>query len=357
MLVDSSNVVHYAYWTTEASHTVTIGATSMTLTDTVQVIESANASDIFIESDYPDYAGKKRLVGYPSTNFSERFNSPFNTATGAYSHVEGDHTNSEGICAHVEGRYNDGNGLCTHSEGEHNTSDLDYAHTEGNNNIAGSSCHSDGSFNIAYGGDIYIVTAFDSVNKTLTLDTVTGLSVNNVVIVKREYQIYLKATILAINGFVVTIDLVPTSTYTCLIKPVSGRGVASTSGANNLACGSNSRVSGSGSIASASHAFAHGIGLWAKGVYQAVFGKYNVVDAANLFVIGNGTSATARSNALSVDALGNLVVGGTTLRISSTKTPASATDTGSAGMLAWDANYIYVCTATDTWKRMAITTW
>ena len=37
--------------------------------------------------------------------------------------------------------------------------------------------------------------------------------------------------------------------------------------------------------------------------------------------------------------------------------PASAGATGTAGQLAVDANYIYVCTATDTWKRTAISTW
>jgi hypothetical protein len=32
-----------------------------------------------------------------------------------------------------------------------------------------------------------------------------------------------------------------------------------------------------------------------------------------------------------------------------------ANSTGSAGQICWDANYIYVCTATDTWKRVALT--
>jgi hypothetical protein len=39
------------------------------------------------------------------------------------------------------------------------------------------------------------------------------------------------------------------------------------------------------------------------------------------------------------------------------KTPASASDTGVVGEIAWDADYIYICTATNTWKRSAITTW
>ena len=38
-------------------------------------------------------------------------------------------------------------------------------------------------------------------------------------------------------------------------------------------------------------------------------------------------------------------------------TPSSASDTGTQGQIAWDANYLYVCTATDTWKRVALSTW
>ena len=38
-------------------------------------------------------------------------------------------------------------------------------------------------------------------------------------------------------------------------------------------------------------------------------------------------------------------------------TPSSASDTGVAGSIAWDASYIYVCSATNTWLRVAIATW
>ena len=37
--------------------------------------------------------------------------------------------------------------------------------------------------------------------------------------------------------------------------------------------------------------------------------------------------------------------------------PASAGATGTAGTIIWDADYIYICTATNTWKRAAIATW
>ncbi|MHB9056213.1 MAG: hypothetical protein ACYC2P_08700 [Paludibacteraceae bacterium] len=39
------------------------------------------------------------------------------------------------------------------------------------------------------------------------------------------------------------------------------------------------------------------------------------------------------------------------------RTIASATSTGVKGEWCWDADYIYVCIATDTWKRIALTTW
>lgn len=43
--------------------------------------------------------------------------------------------------------------------------------------------------------------------------------------------------------------------------------------------------------------------------------------------------------------------------VATTKTPASAAATGTAGTIAWDASYIYVCVASNTWKRVAIATW
>jgi hypothetical protein len=37
--------------------------------------------------------------------------------------------------------------------------------------------------------------------------------------------------------------------------------------------------------------------------------------------------------------------------------PASATATGTLGEIRYDANYIYLCTATNTWKRSLLSTW
>ncbi len=48
------------------------------------------------------------------------------------------------------------------------------------------------------------------------------------------------------------------------------------------------------------------------------------------------------------------IVSGAGLRISAPTVPDSATATGTPGQIAWDANYIYVCVGTNTWKRCAL---
>ena len=45
------------------------------------------------------------------------------------------------------------------------------------------------------------------------------------------------------------------------------------------------------------------------------------------------------------------------IKIANQFTPQSASDAGEPGEIAWDSNYIYVCVAVDTWKRVALSTW
>lgn len=63
-----------------------------------------------------------------------------------------------------------------------------------------------------------------------------------------------------------------------------------------------------------------------------------------------GTVFLGTNNAMYVTATGQIV-------LASLAAPASASATGTAGEVRWDANYIYICTATNTWKRVAIATW
>jgi len=53
----------------------------------------------------------------------------------------------------------------------------------------------------------------------------------------------------------------------------------------------------------------------------------------------------------------SLDINSDSIRIRTNKTPSSASDTGDAGRICWDSNYIYICIATNTWKRVAIASW
>ena len=46
-----------------------------------------------------------------------------------------------------------------------------------------------------------------------------------------------------------------------------------------------------------------------------------------------------------------LDINGDTLRLRTAKTPASASSAGNAGDICWDATHVYICIATNTWRR------
>ena len=52
-----------------------------------------------------------------------------------------------------------------------------------------------------------------------------------------------------------------------------------------------------------------------------------------------------------------LDISGSAMRLRNSSTPASAGAVGVQGEIRWDADYIYICISTDTWKRVAIGTW
>jgi hypothetical protein len=85
---------------------------------------------------------------------------------------------------------------------------------------------------------------------------------------------------------------------------------------------------------------------------------------------GANSTSVITTERLRIDTSGRLLVGtssdsggalfqvnGDRIRIGTAKTPASASATGATGEIAWDANYIYVAVASNTWKRAALSTW
>lgn len=105
--------------------------------------------------------------------------------------------------------------------------------------------------------------------------------------------------------------------------------------------------------------------------YERGFMRWN----ANALEIGTEAGGTgtnrawilmyAGSNRLAMSVAGMSVQGntpfritsGSVLRLEAAVTPASATAFGTAGDIQRDSDYIYVCTAANTWKRAALSTW
>lgn len=67
--------------------------------------------------------------------------------------------------------------------------------------------------------------------------------------------------------------------------------------------------------------------------------------------IGVNTTSPTISDGVGVD------INGKILRLRTSKTPSSASDTGNVGEICWDSGAIYVCVATNTWKKATIATW
>lgn len=76
-----------------------------------------------------------------------------------------------------------------------------------------------------------------------------------------------------------------------------------------------------------------------------------------LLVTGNGNlGVNVPSLDLSSGSIG-IDVGGNVLRLRLSRTISSSSAPGNAGEICWDADYIYVCVAQNTWKRVALSSW
>jgi hypothetical protein len=103
-------------------------------------------------------------------------------------------------------------------------------------------------------------------------------------------------------------------------------------------------------------------------------GKYLTTDGTNLVWATLPTTVTASATAPSTHPVGTLWYDDVSGRLyvyydggwvdaSPSSTPVSSltsgtklsNDTGTTGQISYDANYVYICTATNTWKRAPLT--
>jgi hypothetical protein len=121
-----------------------------------------------------------------------------------------------------------------------------------------------------------------------------------------------------------------------------------------------------GSFASSTYLSTNYLYVSGQTTDDATLGSANIVlgvDRTIKFYSAAASATPALSLMLTLDGATNaatfagaVTIAGTVIHTLSA-TPASASATGTVGTMSWDASYIYICTAANTWKRVAIATW
>jgi hypothetical protein len=85
----------------------------------------------------------------------------------------------------------------------------------------------------------------------------------------------------------------------------------------------------------------------------------NSADTANMIIATDGGAVSLYTNGaikFQTSSTGTTTTGQMNIAALNTA-PASASAAGTLGEIRYTADYIYVCTATNTWKRTALSTW
>lgn len=238
-------------------------------------------------------------------------------ANGKKTKANGDYSESSGILGEA-------NGLAAHKEGGNNISEGDYSHTEGSETIAGNvNTHSEGHMCFSFGEQSHsegnrtiagirgfnITMCSDDAHSTyLTLDSVDGIEVGDVVSVIDKDKVYVDVgTITRISDNVICLsgwyqfygnfELNSDHSYV-KDKFVNTLFIRKKPSLGTKVVGHHNHSAGYGTIAAAD--------------CQNVRGKFNKidVDAEYLDMVGNGTDNDHRSNAYTLDKNGNAYYAG-----------------------------------------------
>ncbi len=266
------------------------------------------------------------------------------TASSYYTHAEGCHTIAKGFSAHAEGIGTIADGQHSHAEGIYSVANNDLSHTEGHSTLVGADA-------------VLKISAVDTATKTLTVDTThityqehlsdfrVGMTVcainytehDNGVSTKNNLEFTIASKDDTAHTIVVNEEIPSGYTIKYIYDPrISGKGghaegssticmkngchsegehtiamgnYSHAEGYNTAARGVGSHSEGGNTIATADYSHAQGyyttsdnFGAFTTGKYNkpldgGTSAQYSIGDA---FVIGNGTSDTARSNAYRV---------------------------------------------------------
>ena len=217
------------------------------------------------------------------------------TASGDYSHAEGRMTIASGVNSHTEGAYTTASGVNSHAEGAGTTAIGIQSHAEGNTAIAsGSYSHAEGLITTASGNGSH--TEGQNTTSSGDYSHAEGSSDNTISSVITDF-----------SSSTSNDDIISAWTNK---KFSLAKGEAShIEGKSNLALEYYSHAEGYNTVADGYASHAEGLQTKASNFASHATGKFNAAmttggaeanTTGTAFVIGNGTSTSALSNAFSV---------------------------------------------------------
>ncbi len=171
------------------------------------------------------------------------------------------------------------------------------SHAEGFNNIAQTAySHVEGIYSLAVNGTRYSISAFSDAGKTLTLNSTTGLAVNDLISIHRLGQSPLIGiTISAINGNIITLDTTQTitSVWKNVVEPSLAPSPAHAEGDSTLSSGDSSHSEGTYTVASGDYSHAEGYNTIASSQASHSEGYNSTASGAYAHAEGFGTVASS----------------------------------------------------------------
>lgn len=285
-------------------------------------------TDIQLPEKYISYKPGKIVTGQTFTideeevvaqEGAEIFNNyENNSATGWYSHAEGNRTIATGYCSHAEGSSTGASGRSSHAEGSGSKSSGDYSHAEGGNaqasgdyshaegvatQASGDSSHAEGSYTMAIGNASH---AEGSGFRYFSMK-VSGDAGTTIYSVTDEHgNLFDKSMKYALmsctfnDGKYRIVDVTVDNEKITHITLNKSFNLDSSVTNNTIAV-----VVNTSAIGDYSHA--EGYCVVASGDYSHAEGKFNLPDDENkyLHIVGNGSGHNNRSNAHTLDWSGN----------------------------------------------------
>lgn len=254
----------------------------------------------------PEYitSGKKSGTTIGNHATAEGYNT---TASGERSHAEGSSTTASGSYSHAEGCDTTASATYSHAEGDRTTASNTASHAEGTSTTAsGSSSHAEGSGTTASGSKSH------AEGYNTTASTFYSHAEGECTTVTEDATVTAKTTANVGAGYCGHAEGYGTVSYgTC--SHAEGNGT--------IASGSSSHAEGYHTTASGSYSHAGGYYTIAN-AYQYVVGRNNAnttaptsltdtTESAGIFIVGIGTSDTARSNGFRVNPAGKVYGTGT----------------------------------------------